>query len=70
MAVEAADTADTIRVENTQDQIQASLISLKLAATPVVKRFRSVPIDGASSNGGHRGGLGERFKEVSDHYVS
>ena len=70
MAVEAANTADTLRMENTQDQIQAALISLKLAATPVVKRFRSVPIDGASSNGGHRGGLGERFKEVSDHYVS
>lgn len=68
--VEAAETADTLRTGSTQDQIQASLISLKLAATPVVKRFQSVPVDGASSNGGDRTGLGERFKEVSDHYVS
>ena len=69
IALEAADTADTLLTGTTRDQIQAALISLKLEATPVVKRFQAVPIDGASNNGGNRPALGERFKEVSDYYA-
>jgi hypothetical protein len=70
IAVEAANNAATLRTGDTQEQIQAALISLKLAATPVVRQFHSIPIDGASSNGREGTGLGERFKEVSDHYVN
>lgn len=68
-AAEAANTARELRSGSNQERIQSALISSKLAATAVVEQFRDIPIDGAGGRDPDGSGLGDRFFEVSRHYV-
>lgn len=65
----AAETARRLRSGSNREKIHASLISKKLSATPVVTQFHNVPIDGAGTGQIEGASLGERFMEVSRHYV-
>jgi len=65
-AVTAADNAARLRQLSGLEEVQATLMSVKLKQTDVYQRFTAVQLEGGS---GGTGALGERFQKVGEHYV-
>jgi hypothetical protein len=68
-AVAAAERAHSMLIRGVeQERLQAILISQKLSADDVYKRFNDLTIV-RSGGSGSDAGFGERFNEVSTYYV-
>jgi len=65
-AVTAANNAAELRRSSGLEEVQATLMSVKLEQTSVYQRFTAVQLEGGSDG---TGSLGEQFQRIGEYYV-